>query len=110
MISITPVALTTLSDFLKERKAPHSVRVHQNPPSCGGEGFLVLSVDNPCESDFTTKAGDLTLIMSNHLMKITGDVTIDFKNNGMDSGFVVDTQNVMPIVERDCGGCTGCFE
>jgi Fe-S cluster assembly iron-binding protein IscA len=109
MIHITPLALTTLSDFLKEKKVTPSVRVHQTPPSCGGDGQLVLSVDTAYDSDFTSKAGDLTLIISRALMKITGDVTIDFKNNGMDSGFVVGTQNIMPIVARDCDGCSGCF-
>jgi Fe-S cluster assembly iron-binding protein IscA len=109
MINITPDALKRLSEFLIDKKASLSVRIHQTAESCGGDGFLVLSVDLPNEQDFTVKAGDLTLMIQRTLMAITGDVTIDFKNNGLDSGFVVETQKILPVRDMDCGGCTGCF-
>jgi Fe-S cluster assembly iron-binding protein IscA len=67
-------------------------------------------VDLPTEQDFTVKTGDLTLIIGRTLMAVTGDVTIDFKNNGLDSGFVVETEKILPVRDMDCGGCTGCFK
>ncbi|MDR1080317.1 MAG: hypothetical protein LBQ79_05020 [Deltaproteobacteria bacterium] len=111
MINITPLALTNLTEFLTGQKALPSVRVHQTPAGCGGtsDGFLALSVDTPNDQDFKTSAGDLTLLISRKLMEVTGDVTIDFKTVGGDSGFVVETQKIMPVQEQDCEGCTGCF-
>ncbi|MDR2461458.1 MAG: hypothetical protein LBE38_11905 [Deltaproteobacteria bacterium] len=110
MINITPLALTQLTGFLKDIKAAPCVRVHQIPVSCGGgDGQLVLSVDKTLESDFSTKAGDLTLVMGKSLMDLTGDVTIDFKDNGQDSGFVVESEKELPRDEGGCDGCSGCF-
>lgn len=111
MIHITPLALTNLTKFLAGQKAQPSVRVHQTPVGCGGgaDGFLALSVDAANEQDFKTKAGDLTLVISQRLMDVTGDVTIDFKTVGGDSGFIVETQKIMPVQEQDCEGCSGCF-
>ena len=110
MIHITPLALPQLSDFLTEKKATPSIRVHQTSAGCGGEGFLVLSVDNPTEQDFVTTAGNLTLMIGRSLIAVTGDVTIDFKDNGMDSGFVVETQKILPVRDDGCDGCSGCFQ
>jgi Fe-S cluster assembly iron-binding protein IscA len=110
MIHITPLALTNLTEFLASQKADTTVRVHQ-ASGCGGgaDGFLALSIDQPNDLDFTTKAGDLTLIIAKKLMDVTGKVTIDFKTVGGDSGFIVETQNILPVQEPDCGGCSGCF-
>ncbi|MDR1039031.1 MAG: hypothetical protein LBR80_02460 [Deltaproteobacteria bacterium] len=110
MISITPLALTTLTEFLAEQKAMPSVRVHQTPAGCNGaDGFLALSVDAANDSDFSVKAGELTLVIAKKLMDMTGDVSIDYKTVGGDSGFVVETQKIMPVQEPDCDGCAGCF-
>jgi Fe-S cluster assembly iron-binding protein IscA len=110
MITITPGALKELSSFLSEKKATPSVRVFQPPASCGGDGQLSLTVDRPGEADFSTTAGDLTLIIKKDLLSKTGNVTIDFKTNGFDSGFVVETEKLLAPVIPDCSGCAGnCF-
>jgi Fe-S cluster assembly iron-binding protein IscA len=104
--------LTNLTEFLAGQKAAPSVRVHQTSAGCSGpqDGFLALSVDTPNDFDFKTTAGDLTLLISRKLLDVTGDVTIDYKTVGGESGFVVETQKIMPVQELDCGGCTSCFE
>jgi Fe-S cluster assembly iron-binding protein IscA len=110
MISITPVALKELSGFLSEKKATPSVRVFLPPASCGGDGQLSLTVDMPGDADFSTKAGDLTLVISKNLLTRTGNVTIDFQTNGFDSGFVVETEKILPPPIVDCSSCAGgCF-
>ncbi|MDR3154177.1 MAG: hypothetical protein LBW85_07915 [Deltaproteobacteria bacterium] len=112
MIHITPLALSTLTEFLTDRKATPSVRVHQTPAGCGGgggDGFLALSVDKAGDADFSTQAGDLTLVIAKKLLEATGDVTIDYKTVDGYSGFVVETQNILPVQDTDCDGCSGCF-
>ncbi|MDR2612958.1 MAG: hypothetical protein LBG06_09095 [Deltaproteobacteria bacterium] len=110
MIHITPLALTTLTGFLSRQNSIPSIRVCQTTAGCGGEGFLALTVDRAGDSDFTTTAGDLTLVISKDLLEATGEVTIDYKTVSGDSGFIVETQKILPVQEPDCAGCTGCFE
>ena len=110
MINITPLALKELSGFLSEKKATPSVRVYLPPPSCGGDGRLSLTVDRPGDSDFATTAGGLTLVIRRDLLEKTGSVTIDFQTLGSDSGFVVETEKLLPPPAPDCSGCAGgCF-
>lgn len=110
MINITPLALKELSGFLSEKKATPSVRVFMPPASCGGGGQLSLTVDRPNDADFSTVAGDLTLIIRKDLMEKTGSVTIDYQTNGFDSGFVVEAEKLLPPPIVDCSGCQGgCF-
>jgi predicted molibdopterin-dependent oxidoreductase YjgC len=49
----------------------------------------------------------MTLAISRKLLKVTGPVTIDFKEDGRDSGFVVDSENILPVVDSDCDSCGG---
>ncbi|MDR2198913.1 MAG: IscA/HesB family protein [Deltaproteobacteria bacterium] len=109
MIKITPTALKELTGFLTEKKATPSVRVILPPASCGGLGQLSLTVDAPGETDFSTKEGGLTLVINKGLLEKTGGVTIDFQNNGFDSGFVVESEKLLPPATPDCSGCDGCF-
>ncbi|MDR0550376.1 MAG: hypothetical protein LBI10_13360 [Deltaproteobacteria bacterium] len=108
MIEITPLAHEKLSAFLTENNSSLEVRVFQPSAGCGGDSPLSLTVDGPNENDFTVKNGDLTLSIDKKLQLLTGSVTIDFQDNGIDSGFVVATEKIMPIVESDCGGCCDC--
>jgi Fe-S cluster assembly iron-binding protein IscA len=111
MINITPTALKELSGFLTEKKATPSVRVFLPPSSCGGDGQLSLTVDRPGEADFSTTAGILTLVIKKELLERTGSVTIDYQTRGDDSGFVVETEKLLPVQVPDCSGCAGgCFE
>jgi Fe-S cluster assembly iron-binding protein IscA len=110
MINITPIALKELSSFLSEKNATPSVRVFQPPASCGGDGQLSLTVDKAKETDFSTTAGDLTLVIRKDLLEKTGNVTIDYQTNGFDSGFVVETEKLLAPLVPDCSGCAGgCF-
>ncbi|MDR2353159.1 MAG: hypothetical protein LBF22_08365 [Deltaproteobacteria bacterium] len=109
MIQITPLALNELSTFISRTKSLPSVRISLTPVNCGGDGQLFLTVDNGNPDDYTLKAGDLNLIISQKLLELTGKVTIDFKWENEDSGFVVETEKILPAIDSDCDGCSGCF-
>jgi len=108
MISITSAALGELMGFLRGRKAAPSVRVVQPPAACGGGNELALTVDTPREFDFSTTAGELTIAIRRDLLEQTGKVTIDYRDNGAESGFVVETERLLPPSVKDCTGCAGC--
>ncbi|MDR1872810.1 MAG: hypothetical protein LBS60_12980 [Deltaproteobacteria bacterium] len=108
MIAITPLAHEKLTAFLTENGTTPEVRVFLPTGGCGGDGQLALAVDGPNDNDFTVKNGPLTLSIDKQLQKVTGEVTIDFKEVGRDSGFVVLTEKIMPAMDTDCGSCCDC--
>ncbi|MDR1656040.1 MAG: hypothetical protein LBT47_00595 [Deltaproteobacteria bacterium] len=109
MITITSEAMTRLDTFLQDNKTPRNVRVFLPSAGCGGDGQLSLTVDEPNDNDFSTTIGNIVFSIGKDLQELTGDVSIDFKNDGRDSGFVVDSSKILPAVESSCGGgCCGC--
>lgn len=110
MITITPLAQEKLSGYLTENKVDPKVRVYLPDYGCSGSGGqLSLAIDQPEENDIVAKAGDIELFMTNDLYEMVGKVTIDFKDDGTDSGFVVESEKPAPTVSSSgCGGCTCC--
>jgi Fe-S cluster assembly iron-binding protein IscA len=108
MIDITPLAHEKLTSFLAENGAAPQVRVFLPSGGCGGDSQLSLTVDGPSENDFSVKSGPLTLSIDKKLQLLTGPVTIDFQEEGDDSGFVVATEKTLPASGADCGGCRDC--
>ena len=107
MISITPVAQEKLSAYLAENKVEPKVRIYL-PDSCGGGGQISLAIDQPGPGDITIQAGDLELFMSRDLHEVVGKVVVDFKDDGCDSGFVVESENPPPAGGTCGGGCSCC--
>lgn len=108
MIAITDNALSRLGAFLTENKTVRHVRVFLPSAGCGGDGQLSLTVDDPTDKDFSATIGDIVFSISLDLQELTGDVKIDFKEDGRDSGFVVDSSKILPALDSGCGGCCGC--
>ena len=108
MIAISPEALSRLGVFLTENKTARRVRVFLPSAGCGGDGQLSLTVDEPGDGDFSITHGDIVFSISKDLQELTGDVKIDFKNDGRDSGFVVESSKILPAMDSGCGGCCGC--
>jgi Fe-S cluster assembly iron-binding protein IscA len=108
MIEITPDALSRLSAFLEENKTVKHVRVFIASASCGGDGQLSLTVSDPTDADFSSTIGGIVFSISKDLKELTGDVRIDFKDDGRDSGFVVESSKILPVMDSGCGGCCGC--
>lgn len=105
MINITPIAQEKLTAYLAENKVEPKVRVYLPAGGCGG-GQISLTLDRPNAEDITTQAGDLELFMARSLYEQLGAVTIDFKDDGQDSGFVVESEKPLPA--DDSCGCDGC--
>jgi Fe-S cluster assembly iron-binding protein IscA len=108
MISITDEAQARLSKFLTDNKASRQIRIFFPTAGCGGDGQLSLTVDTPKNDDFSLTIGDIVYCISKDLQDVTGSVKIDFKDLGLDSGFVVDAEKILPAFDADCGGCSGC--
>jgi Fe-S cluster assembly iron-binding protein IscA len=108
MITISPDALTRLGDFLTANNSVRRVRVFLPMAGCGGDGQLSLTVDEPKDSDWQATIGDIVFCIGKDLQELTGDVKIDFKVDGRDSGFVVEPSKILPAFDSDCGGCCGC--
>lgn len=108
MISITPIAQEKLSTYLAENKVEPKVRVYLPANDCCGGGQISLTLDRPNAEDITTEAGGLELFIDRSLSERLGKVTIDFKDDGDDSGFVVESENPLPADEGCGGGCSCC--
>ncbi|MDR0620452.1 MAG: hypothetical protein LBJ61_01010 [Deltaproteobacteria bacterium] len=109
MINVTTEAQTRLGQFLTDNKAPRNVRVFFPSTGCGGVGLLSLTVDEPNAGDFSVTIGDIVYCINRELQEVTGGVKIDFKDTGLDSGFVVDSEKILPVLDPDCGPtCGGC--
>lgn len=109
MISITPLAQEKLTGYLTENKLDPQVRVYLSSTGCGGGGQVSLALDPPDADDLTVVAGEVTLSMSKALYDQIGKVVVDFKDDGTDAGFVVDSEKpVPPHQPSSCGGCTCC--
>ncbi|MDR1546386.1 MAG: hypothetical protein LBU12_06695 [Deltaproteobacteria bacterium] len=109
MIHITSAAQERLGAFLTDNKADRNVRIFLPTAGCGGQGQLSLTVDEPNDADFSVPLGDIVFCISKSLQAVTGAVTIDFKNAGPDSGFVVEPEKILPAFDSECGGdCCGC--
>lgn len=109
MISITPAAQEKLSAYLSENKVDPKVRIYLPEGGCGGGGQVSLAIDQPNPGDVSITAGDLELFMSRDLSEVLGKVKVDFKDDGRDSGFVVESENQPPAGESSgCGGCSCC--
>lgn len=108
MISITPIAQEKLTAYLAENKVEPKVRVYLPAGDCcGGGSQISLTLDRPNKDDITTQAGDLELFMDPDLFEKVGKVTIDFKDDGRDSGFVVESEKPL-AADEGCGGCSCC--
>lgn len=105
MISITPVAQEKLSAYLAENKVDPKVRIYL-PDGCGGGGQISLAIDQPNPGDVSITAGNLELFMSRDLSETLGKVVVDFKDDGSDSGFVVESEFSPP--SPACGGGCSC--
>ena len=107
MIVLTPLAQEKLTAFMEEKKLGLSVRVAFPSGCCGDGGQLILVPDQAAPGDIRAKFGPLTLCLSRDLFDLVGRVRIDFRVEGHDYGFVVESQRP-PTGRDDCAGCTAC--
>ncbi|MDL2226386.1 hypothetical protein LJB86_01870 [Deltaproteobacteria bacterium OttesenSCG-928-M10] len=109
MISITPLAQEKLSAYLAENKVDPKVRIYLPDCDCSGAGGQIsLALDQPSDGDISHEAGGLTLFISRDLSDQLGKVVVDFKDDGRDAGFVVESEKPAPVNVPTCGGGCSC--
>lgn len=66
-----------------------------------------MVLDEPKEKDQVFKVNGFTMLVDDNLMKMTKDITVDFVDSGMRSGFTVTSE--VPIGGGGGGSCgSGC--
>ncbi|MDR3038110.1 MAG: hypothetical protein LBV21_02295, partial [Candidatus Adiutrix sp.] len=104
MLALTPLAQEKLTAYLAESKLEPKVRVQISSGCCGGdEGQLILTPDPPAPGDIFAEFGSLTLSLSRDLYEQVGRVRVDFRDEGHDSGFIVESER-----SPAAAGCAGC--
>lgn len=107
MINITPIAQTKLEEYLKENNLKSGIRIYLAPGCCSGAS-LALTLDEVTENDLTAQFGELQLIIDRALSSQVGEATVDFKDEGWRSGFVVASENMINQDAMGCDSCSSC--
>lgn len=109
MIEISASATQAIKAFLEEKKLDSALRVFLQDGGCGGPA-LRLVLDEVKESDLSYQVEGLTYVIDKELSVQSGDVKVDFVDNGMQQGFMVSSAN--PVAGQGggcaCGGSCGC--
>ena len=105
MIAITDAAVAALNDVLEEQnKKDHFLRVFIAGIGCGGPSYGLALEEAITEADKTINVGSVKVVYNGELEKTVENLVIDFIDNELGTGFIVDD----PTMEH-CGiGCAGC--
>ncbi len=105
MLTITDAAAAALNDVLAEQnKKDHYLRVFIAGIGCGGPSFGLALEDKVGDADKTAEIGATKVIYDTELEKTVENLVIDYIDNEMGTGFVVED----PTAEACGGGCAGC--
>ncbi|MDR2943821.1 MAG: iron-sulfur cluster assembly accessory protein [Methanosarcinales archaeon] len=105
MLTITDAAVAALRDVLAEQnKKDHYLRVFIAGIGCSGPSFGLALEDKVGEADTAAEIGATKVIYDTELEKTVENLVIDYIDNEMGTGFVVED----PTAEG-CGcSCAGC--
>ncbi len=113
MLTVTPLAMDKLKEYLAQNKIESPIRVMAQS-SCAGTS-LGLILDETAESDQVHGLDGLVFLTERGLLDDTGAVTIDFKEAEASGcgcsgggGFVISSEK--PLNSNGCGGscASGC--
>ena len=107
MIGITPLAQEKLTAYLAEKKIPLQVRITASQNCREDEDRLILVPDQPAPGDISAHFGPLTLCLGRDLHTQVGRVQVDYRDEGHDFGFVVESER-SPANGGGCAGCIAC--
>jgi monothiol glutaredoxin len=94
-IKLSDAALAAFSDANPEREEGECFRL-----AIGADFEHSLSFDFEHEDDFTLKFGDVAIIIDPYSAARAHDLSLDFVQNGLESGFAFDNPNEPPMVEE----------
>lgn len=105
MLTITDAAVAALKDVLEEQdKKDHYLRVFIAGIGCGGPSYGLALEDKVNENDLTAEIGATKVIYDAELERTVENLVIDYIDNEMGTGFVIDD----PTAQACSGGCAGC--
>lgn len=111
MVTVTEIAQEKIAHVLKENKTEaKGVRVFLNGGGWGGPS-LNLALDESKDSDSVFNNGGVQYVIDNDILKMTGDITIDFVTEGWQFGFTIQSQNPVSgscSVDGTCSSQGGC--
>lgn len=105
MLTITDAAVAALKDVLEEQnKKDNYLRVFIAGIGCGGPSFGLALEENVGENDKTEQIGVTKVIYDVELEKTVENLVIDYIDNEMGTGFIIEDPTASPCG----GGCAGC--
>ncbi|MCL2141513.1 MAG: iron-sulfur cluster assembly accessory protein [Methanimicrococcus sp.] len=105
MVTITDAAVAALNDVLEEQnKKDHFLRVFIAGIACSGPSFGLALEESKKENDHAVTIGTINMIYEEELEKTVENLVIDYIDNEMGTGFIVED----PTAEACGSGCSGC--
>lgn len=105
MVQITDKAHEALKGIMEERKLDSPIRIFM-AQGCGGAA-LQMALDEPQTGDETYDLNGITAIIDRGLLAQAGEVSIDYVEAGMRSGFMISSKEPLKVEGGDGCGC-GC--
>lgn len=109
MIEVSASATQAIKAFFEDKKVESSLRVFLQAGGCGGPA-LRLVLDEAKENDLSYEVDGLTYLIDKELSLQSGEVKIDFVDNGYQQGFMLSSAN--PVAGQgggcSCGGSCSC--
>ncbi|MFZ5585596.1 MAG: IscA/HesB family protein [Thermodesulfobacteriota bacterium] len=106
MIKVSETASQNIKAFLAERKLDSALRIIAQAGGCCGGPSLRLVLDEAKAGDHKYEVDGLTYLIGSELAAESGEVSIDYLDNGYQQGFVLSSANPLAGAGADCGG--GC--
>lgn len=105
MLEVSDKAVEMIKDFIKDREAPHSIRIMVS--GCGGSS-LGMALDEAQDSDEVIENKGLTFLVDKALLEEAKPIQVDFIVTPDGSGFKL-TSSPVTAVGGGCGGsCCSC--
>lgn len=107
MIEVTPSASQAIKAFFEDKKLDSALRVFLQAGGCGGPA-LRLVLDEAKQTDDSFQIDGLTYLIDKELSQQSGDVKVDFVDNGCQQGFMLSSANPLASEGGGCSCGSGC--
>ena len=106
MINVSENAEKVLREYFKDKEIS-PIRIFLQAGGCGGPS-LAMVLDEPKDEDDVYKVNGFTMVIDKNLHEQAGDVSVDYVDSGMRSGFTVTSTTPMGGGGSGCGGSCHC--
>lgn len=107
MIKVSETASQNIKAFLAERNLDSALRIIAQAGGCCGGPSLRLVLDEAKEGDEKCVVDGLTYLIGSDLAAESGEVSIDYLDNGYQQGFVLSSANPLAGGGGGCGSSCG---